>query len=63
MRKGEVNGFVNAGLAALGGAGGYYYHNSSQSVKKAEAVQAKTESVDYNQVYKEIAELLEENPE
>ncbi|KAG2223408.1 hypothetical protein INT45_001714 [Circinella minor] len=49
------------GLAALGGAGGYYYHNSTQSIKTPSITEAKTKSVDYNQVYKDIAELLDED--
>ncbi|KAI9253479.1 heme peroxidase [Phascolomyces articulosus] len=47
------------GLAALGGAGGYYYHTSTQSVKTASPASPK--GVDYSQVYKDIAELLEDD--
>ncbi|KAI9322882.1 heme peroxidase [Dichotomocladium elegans] len=51
------------GLAALGGAGGYYYYNSQQEVKVVDKVETaeKSKSVDYYKVYKDIADILEDN--
>lgn len=57
---------VETGLAALGGAAGYYYHKSTETVVKTqspEETQKKSKQVDYNQVYKDIAALLDEDPE
>jgi cytochrome c peroxidase len=52
-------------LAALGGAAGYYY-NSTQSfkTKTAPAVTSeKKKDIDYQQVYNDIAEMLDEDSE
>ncbi|CAO3628842.1 unnamed protein product [Cunninghamella blakesleeana] len=54
-KKGGNNLILFLGLAALGGAGGYYYHNSSHSVS------TQKKPIDYQQIYNEIAELLEDN--
>lgn len=58
-KKSSNNTLLFLGLAALGGAGGYYYHNSQQGVKVLDS--NKKKDIDYNQVYKDIAELLEDN--
>lgn len=58
-KKSSNNTLLFLGLAALGGAGGYYYHNSQQGVKVLDS--NKKKGIDYNQVYKDIAELLEDN--
>ncbi|ORX47440.1 heme peroxidase [Hesseltinella vesiculosa] len=57
-KKSGSNTALFLGLAALGGAAGYYYHNSTHSLAPQ-----KTESkpVDYEQVYKDIADILEDN--
>ncbi|KAI8146624.1 heme peroxidase [Fennellomyces sp. T-0311] len=60
-KKSGSNTLLFLGLAGLGGAAGYYYNTSSQSTKSAQTVKEKTKSVDYNQVYKDIAELLDED--
>ncbi|KAL1935218.1 hypothetical protein VTP01DRAFT_4358 [Rhizomucor pusillus] len=65
-KSGSSNTLFFLGLAGLGAAGGYYYYNTTQTVQtrpSPQAVQEKTKKVDYNQVYKDIAELLESNPD
>lgn len=59
-KKSSNNTLLFLGLAALGGAGGYYYHNSQQGVKVLDS-SSKKKNIDYNQVYKDIAEILEDN--
>lgn len=59
-KKSSNNTLLFLGLAALGGAGGYYYHNSQQGVKVLDSSNKK-KNIDYNQVYKDIAEILEDN--
>ncbi|KAI9018021.1 heme peroxidase [Phycomyces nitens] len=46
-------------MTALGGAAGYYYHNSEKSIKKVTT--QKKKDIDYEQIYKEIAELLDQD--
>ncbi|KAI7881403.1 heme peroxidase [Lichtheimia hyalospora FSU 10163] len=58
-KKSSNNTLLFLGLAALGGAGGYYYHTSQQGVKVLDS--NKKKNIDYNQVYKDIAEILEDN--
>ncbi|KAI8385059.1 heme peroxidase [Radiomyces spectabilis] len=52
-------------LATLGGVGGYYYHNANHTVKIVQPTDTKLaekrKEIDYNQVYKDIAEILDEN--
>lgn len=50
-------------LATLGGIGGYYY-TSAQAIKtKTIPVTTTKKDIDYEKIYKEIAEMLDENPE
>ncbi|KAG1145092.1 hypothetical protein G6F37_004497 [Rhizopus arrhizus] len=50
-------------LTALGGAGGYYY-TSAQSIKtKHVPALSKRKEIDYEAIYKDIAEMLDENPD
>ena len=56
--------YLGIGAAALAGAGGYYFSNSGQAIK----LEAKPSSFaptkdDYQNVYNEIARLLEEKDE
>ncbi|CAO3632592.1 unnamed protein product [Mucor hiemalis] len=65
-KKGGSGGLVFLTLVALGGAAGYYY-NSTQSFKTKSAPAAvpekKKKDIDYQQIYNDIAELLDENPD
>ncbi|RCH77697.1 heme peroxidase, partial [Rhizopus stolonifer] len=55
--------FLFLSLAALGGVGGYYY-TSAQSIKtKSTPLSTVKKEIDYEKIYNEIAELLEENPD
>ncbi|KAG0178340.1 heme peroxidase [Apophysomyces sp. BC1021] len=55
-------GYASERLTALGGAAGYYYTNSTSTVLTKPITEQKKD-IDYNKIYKDIAELLEENPE
>ncbi|GAA5802443.1 hypothetical protein HPULCUR_007908 [Helicostylum pulchrum] len=66
-KKSGSGGLVFLTLAAVGGAAGYYY-NSTQSFQTKTATPVKTEktekkNLDYQQIYNEIAEMLEDDPE
>jgi hypothetical protein len=49
-----------AGLLGLGAAGGYYYNNTGRYSLSTSQVNQK-KPVDYQQVYKDIVEILEDN--
>ncbi|CAO3670871.1 unnamed protein product [Rhizopus stolonifer] len=62
-KKGGSGRFVFLSLATLGGVGGYYY-TSAQSIKtKTSPLSTVKKEIDYEKIYNEIAELLEENPD
>ncbi|KAF7727310.1 heme peroxidase [Apophysomyces ossiformis] len=61
-KKGGNNVLLFLGLTALGGAAGYYYTNSTRTVQTKPIAEQRKE-IDYTKIYKDIAELLEENPD
>ncbi|RCH86202.1 heme peroxidase [Rhizopus stolonifer] len=60
-KKGGSGGLLFLTLASLGGVAGYYY-NSAQSIQTQTLTNEKeNKNIDYQQVYNDIAELLDEN--
>ncbi|RCH84145.1 heme peroxidase [Rhizopus azygosporus] len=62
-KKGSSGRLAFLTLATLGGIGGYYY-TSAQAIKtKTIPVTTTKKDIDYERIYKEIAEMLDENPD
>ncbi|KAI8333536.1 heme peroxidase [Chlamydoabsidia padenii] len=60
-KKRRINKLVMISLLGAGAAGGYYYNNTAKySLSTAQATPMK-QSVDYQQVYKDVADILENN--
>ncbi|KAI7866179.1 heme peroxidase [Spinellus fusiger] len=60
-KKGSSNLFLTLGLASLGGVAGYYYHTSNQVAVKKTLGEEKKKPIDYVQIYKDIADILDDS--